>query len=294
MQDPTARPQPSFPHRAKPAIPAARRAQYADELSALCGLTDPALKAAFASVPREAFLPPGPWLIEAADASVYRSDDDDPAHILHGVGVVLDQERSLHCASPARVGRALQAARLKPGNTVLHVGAGLGYFSALMAELAGPAGRIIAAEIDPHLAATARRNLDAYTNVEVTGDALSYPVPPLDVVFASCGMATIPRGWLRALKPNGRMILPLTGSVDGGNLFVIGRSPDPDRFHVASLGLVHFYPCSGLRDPDHVAAVDAAMTNGRGLSVRHLRLDRHSQNRDCWLHMDDWCLTAAL
>src|SRR5208282_1872174 len=59
-----------------------RRQRYADELAALCGISDETLLQALASVPREHFLPPGPWLIESADGSCYHSQDDNPDRIL--------------------------------------------------------------------------------------------------------------------------------------------------------------------------------------------------------------------
>ena len=42
---------------------AARRRAYARAMVAAIGAPDPALLAAFAAVPREAFMPPGPWTI---------------------------------------------------------------------------------------------------------------------------------------------------------------------------------------------------------------------------------------
>ncbi len=172
--------------------------------------------APFPLSPRECLLPPGPWIIEAADGSYYATENDDVAHILHAVGVAIDAGRALNNANPAKVGRMLEAAAIKDGDRVLHVGAGLGYFSAVIAEMIGPSGWVIAAEIDPVLRERARTNLVAWPNVTVVGDALECTLPPLDVVFSSAGAACLPLRWIEALAPGGRMILPLTGSLDGG------------------------------------------------------------------------------
>jgi hypothetical protein len=42
-----------------------RRRFFAEELEAVCRLRSPALVDAFAAVPREQFLPPGPWMVMA-------------------------------------------------------------------------------------------------------------------------------------------------------------------------------------------------------------------------------------
>jgi protein-L-isoaspartate(D-aspartate) O-methyltransferase len=111
-----------------------QRARFAEELAALCGLRSEALLQAFRTVPREDFLPPGPWMIEGMDGACFPSLDDAPARILHAVGVVLSRsgQQPLHCANPAPVAKALQNTALHSGDRVLHVGAGLGYFSAIL------------------------------------------------------------------------------------------------------------------------------------------------------------------
>src|SRR5579859_3611353 len=162
--------------RAAHAIVAAamsRHQLYAEEIAALTGARSPALLRALATVRREDFLPPGPWLIESLDGIYYRSEDADPRHVLHGVGVAIDPERMLNNANPVKFATQMQLAEPKPGETVFHVGAGLGYFSALFAEMVGPSGRVIAAEIDPVLVEQARANLAPWKQVEVIGDALA-------------------------------------------------------------------------------------------------------------------------
>ena len=52
---------------------------------------------------------------------------------------------------------------LKRGERVIHVGAGAGYYSAILAAIVGPAGRVIALEIDNGLARRASENLAAWS-----------------------------------------------------------------------------------------------------------------------------------
>jgi protein-L-isoaspartate(D-aspartate) O-methyltransferase len=270
-----------------------RREIYVEELSALCGVRDGAVLKAFGKVPREDFLPPGPWLVEGIDGVRFTTCTDDPAHVLHAVGVVLNQgwEPGLPSANPALVAKALENTGFKPGDRVLHVGAGFGYFSAIIAELVGPSGQVLAAEIDPVLAEGARRNLAPWRQVEVTGDALRVETRPFDVIFASAGMATIPSAWLEGLSGDGRMMLPLTGSNGSGFVFNIRRR-NSRLFDAKLESFVRFFPCHGLRESFDLMRLDAALAGGMAPFVSTLRRDNHPPDRHCWLHSGDWCLTT--
>ncbi|MTJ81329.1 MAG: hypothetical protein F8N37_09950 [Telmatospirillum sp.] len=270
-----------------------QRDRFAEEIGAACGIKSKPILHAFATVPRESFLPPGPWVIEAIDGMYYTSQNDDVSHVLHAVGVALDINRALNNANPARIGRALEAASFLPGDTVLHVGAGTGYFSAIIAELIGPRGLLIAAEIDEQLARSARFNLAPWPNIHVVGDALTCPLPPLDVVFASAGSPVVPRRWIDALRPGGRMVLPITGSMNIGISYVIWKTDQSMWLTAQPKELVRFYPCIGTRDLPSMLAMDAAFADPRGLAVKSLRLDAHDREETCWLHGHDWCLTLA-
>lgn len=266
---------------------------FVEELTALCGIRDASVLNAFRTVLRKDFLPPGPWLIEGIDGARFLTPDDNPAHIQHAVGVVLKQgwEPGLHCANPAPVAKALQNTGFLPGDRVLHVGAGLGYVSAIIAELIGPAGRAIAAEIDPSLAASARRSLAPWPHVEVAGDALALAEESYDVIFSSAGMATIPTAWLDSLAAGGRMMVPLTGTNGSGFTFHFRRIDDA-LFEAKLESFVRFYPCLGLRDPVDLMRLDKALVGGLAPFVTILRRDHHDQDGQCWLHTPEWCLTT--
>jgi len=66
--------------------------------------------------------------------------------------------------------RWIGAVAPKPGETVTHIGAGTGYYSAVLSMLVLPKGVLTAYEVDEKLAAQARRNLARFENV-------SYQVP---------------------------------------------------------------------------------------------------------------------
>lgn len=264
---------------------------YAEQIAALAGIKMPALRRALEKVRREDFLPPGPWLIESLDGVYYPSDDADPRHVLHGVGVAIDANRMLNNANPVKFAGQIQLAGLAPGESVFHVGAGLGYFSALMAEMVGPAGRVIAAEIDDGLRARAAANLQPWPQAEVTGDALATPLPPIDFLYSSAGLGTLPLPWLEALKPGGRMVLPVTGPHDHGIVFLFRKQAGGAPWPVRMLSFTRHYPCLGTREPADVTALAGALARPPS-AVNSLRLDPHERGADCWLHGDGWCLST--
>lgn len=56
---------------------------------------------------------------------------------------------------------------LQAGDTFLDIGANFGYFSLLAAHTVGPSGRVIAVEASPDVLPYLKRNLAAFTNIEL-------------------------------------------------------------------------------------------------------------------------------
>src|SRR5947209_17413281 len=142
---------------------------YAEEIRAVSNLQSKAVVDALAKVPREHFLGPGPWQIVNADAwqmmpantglggggSYRTTDDSDPKHLYHNVLVAIDADRKLNNGLPSAVAWWLDGLGLRRGDRVLHVGVGVGYYTAIMAEVVGPEGYVIGVEIDSELASRA-------------------------------------------------------------------------------------------------------------------------------------------
>jgi protein-L-isoaspartate(D-aspartate) O-methyltransferase len=97
---------------------AARRRIMVDSQLRTCDVTDQAVLAAFADVPRETFVPP-------AMASLAYLDRDIPA--LGGAGRLL--------LAPMTLAKLIQAAGVKPGEKALDVACGSGYSAAILAAL---------------------------------------------------------------------------------------------------------------------------------------------------------------
>jgi protein-L-isoaspartate(D-aspartate) O-methyltransferase len=126
---------------------------YADEIRFAANVHLPALIDAFARVPREQFLGPGPWEIASADMrglsalgamQMSYTLVDDPRDLYHNVVVVLDKAGDINNGQPSALARWIDALDLKPGDRAYHLGSGVGYYTAIIAEIVGPAGSIVA------------------------------------------------------------------------------------------------------------------------------------------------------
>ena len=137
------------------------RRRFAEELRHTARVRSPAVVRAFATVPRERFAGPGPWrILDPTDLSSYRTTADaDPRHLYHDVLVAIDEARRLNNGQPGLWAALYDRLGLAAGAHVVHVGAGTGYYSAVLAEIVGWEGRVTAVEIDPSLARQARENL---------------------------------------------------------------------------------------------------------------------------------------
>ena len=288
---------------------ALRRRFFAEEIEAVGRLQTPALVEALAAVPRERFLPPGPWTVLAeADFSMMGpaktrlTPDADPARVYHNIGIAIDASRSLFNGQPGTLTPWIDALDLRADARVMHVGAGLGYYTAVMALCVGSAGRVLAFEADAALAQSARDNLASMPWVDVRADATADPggEKPFDAILINAGVTHPLDCWLDALAPGGRMILPLTaampamGNIGKGFVFLVSRSED-GRFMATLSGFVAVYSAVGLRDDALNTALGRAMMAGlpRAHAVTRLRRDPHEASASCWVHGAAFCLSAG-
>jgi protein-L-isoaspartate(D-aspartate) O-methyltransferase len=279
----------------------ARRRQFAEELRVSCPLQTDRLADAFAVVPRETYLPPGPWTIRGeADlgAPPRQTPDGDPSHVYGDVSVAIDPARQLFNGAPRVVARWIDQLSLTTGLRVLHVGCGPGYYSAIMAHVVGPAGRVVAVEIDQALAREARRNLAPMAWVDVQqGDGTSLSGEPFDAILIHAGVTHPLDLWLDALAPKGRLLVPLTcqlaamGPISKGFMLALDRLET--AFGVRVLGMVAIYAAIGVRDPRLNEQLGVAFSRRPSLPVTTLRRDPHPPVATCWLHGDRFCLSTA-
>ncbi|HUH83420.1 MAG TPA: methyltransferase domain-containing protein [Stellaceae bacterium] len=275
-------------------VAVARRA-YAEELRFTVRLRSAAVVEALATVPRERFVGPGPWRIKSPWdlAEYWTTEEADPCAVYHDVLIALDEVRGINNGQPALWAFLLDRLGIERGEEVLHLGCGTGYYTALIAELVGPTGRVSALELDPTLATKARANLAAWPRVSVeNGDGASLSFEPQNLVVASAGATHPLPSWLDAVKPGGRLLFPLTGmNRSGGMLFLRRDALAPEAYAARFLCPAGFIDFRGARDAGVGQRLDAALTADRGASVRSLRRDRHAEDSSCWLHGEGWCLS---
>ena len=210
---------------------------------------------AFAAVGREEFLGPGPWhIFELADdgSTSYRATDTaDPVQVYRDVLVGIDPARGLNNGAPHSLASWITTLAPQPGETVVHIGSGTGYYTAILAELVGPSGSVIAYEIDVGLAARATTNLRAWRQAAVVAaNGCDVPARKVDAIFVNCGVTHPAPAWLAALRNDGRLLVPVTVSVDTsgvgtGAMFMITR--EHDHFDAAYVSAVGIFPCAGGR-----------------------------------------------
>ena len=150
---------------------------------------------AMKKVPRHLFIPPA-----------YRSEAyvDTPLPIGKGQTI----------SAPHMVAIMCELLDLKKGDKVLEVGAGCGYHAAVVAEIVGREGKVIAIERIPELAETAKRNLEAlgYDNVKVVvGDGSKgyEKEAPYDKIYVTASAPKIPEPLIEQLKVGGKLVIPV-------------------------------------------------------------------------------------
>lgn len=188
---------------------------FADLIARRGDATDPRIREAFARVPREPFAGPGPWFVFASatggnGGGYIQTPNDDPAFLYQDTLIALDAARGINIGEPSLHARCLNALALQPGERVLQIGAGAGYYTALLAALVGSAGHVEAYEIDPALASRAQRNLADLPHVTLKMQSgISDGLPFADAIYVNAGITQPESKWLAALRPGGRLLFPL-------------------------------------------------------------------------------------
>ena len=174
------------------------------------GVRDPRVLAALERVPRELFIP------EALRSEAF---EDHPVSIGHGQTI----------SQPYIVGYMSEALRLEPSHRVLEIGAGCGYQTAVLAELAA---EVFSIEVIPELADRARTTLAdlGYTNIHIrAGDGYQgwSEHAPYDRIVGAAAAEAVPQVLLDQLKDGGILVIPIgTWSQDLHVLRKHGSSTD--------------------------------------------------------------------
>ena len=189
------------------------------------GIQDLRVLHAVATVPRHRFVP---------ESMRHRAYEDVPLPI--GAGQTISQ--------PYVHARTLELLRLTGIDRVLEVGAGSGYQTALLAELAST---VLAVERVPELAQAARAALEEVgvknATVVVGDGTLGWRAyAPFDAIVVSAASPSIPQPLIEQLTDGGRLVIPL-GDQESQVLTLVEKSGD--RIQTSTATGVRFVPLLG-------------------------------------------------
>lgn len=197
---------------------------------------------AFARVPREPFLP---------TAERISAGDNVPLPI--GQGQTNSQ--------PSTVADMLLLLAPRSGDTVLDLGSGSGWTSALLAGLVGAAGKVIGVERHPVLVESSRRALDEWRSsadgrqsvaqaegeCDIAEVAITAAVPgtlglpeeaPFDRILVSAGADSLPTELVDQLAIGATMVIPVAGEM----LKVVRSGRGAEEVTITRHGWYRFVP----------------------------------------------------
>ncbi|MHC0430214.1 methyltransferase domain-containing protein [Streptomyces sp. O3] len=196
---------------------AALRAKLAQALSDSGDLVDPAWRDAFEHVPRHVFVP------AYYDNGGRRVSGDDPGTLEEWLGGVYadrtlitqrtDGAPTSSSTVPSLMAEMLEALDITDDDTtVLEIGTGTGYNSALLAHRLGEQ-RVTTVDLTDELTEPARGRLAqaGYRPRVVTGDGAHghAPTAPYGRILATCSVSSVPPAWLDQLAADGLILAPL-------------------------------------------------------------------------------------
>lgn len=191
------------------------------------GVTNGAVLAAMAALPRHEFVP--------APQRPY-AYEDHPLPI--GEGQTISQ--------PYIVAAMTELIAPQPDQVVLEVGTGSGYQAAVLAKLVR---QVYTIEIVEPLAREAGRRLRTmgFSNVTVrAGDGYAgWPEhAPFDAIVVTCGARDVPPPLVAQLKRGGRMVIPV-GPEGGVQSLLLVEKDAAGKIHKRDIMAVRFVPLTG-------------------------------------------------
>jgi len=124
-------------------------------------------------------------------------------------------------SQPLVVAFMIEQLQPQPGDKILDIGSGSGWTAALLAEIVGPEGKVIAIDIISELVEFGRKNIEKYNFVKkgvvqcVCADgSKGYPKEaPFDKILVSATAKELSSAWKEQLKIGGRIVTPINTSI---------------------------------------------------------------------------------
>jgi protein-L-isoaspartate(D-aspartate) O-methyltransferase len=280
------------------------RAAYAKQVMAAARVVgDARLDEALRAVRREDFLGAGPWPIVRWFRNYVPTPDADPVYLYTDDLVGILPERQINNGQPSLHANLIHQAAPAAGDHVVHIGTGTGYYTAILAHLAGPSGRVTGIEYEPELAARTKANFVSCPNVEIVeGDGTLVSFDRADVIYVNAGCTRPAQNWLDRLADGGRLILPMTSDqgfgasslqrmASAGAVFRIERRGDD--YFARWISAVAIFPCAGSRDEVSERALAGAFAGEGWQQVTRLYRDQEIPEERCWVSGPGWCLAYS-
>ncbi|MFF1820572.1 methyltransferase domain-containing protein [Kribbella sp. NPDC058245] len=200
-----------------------------------------------------------------------------------------DQPTGLPTSSstlPGLIVRMLHLLDPQPADRVLDAGTGSGYSAALLAHQLGD-DLVTSIDIDAYLVQAARERLADFgraPRLEVADATSSLPDEEYDRIIATVSVRPIPRSWLDALQPGGRIVTTIVGT----SMLI---SADMGKDGIAR-GRVQQDPANFMRtrqNLDYPARLDQVYTAARDQAGDHIR-DLSGPMPDLWSDWELRCL----
>lgn len=158
-------------------------------------------------------------LVTQLDGAAAPSEGDEPV-----MGVPTSSS-----SMPTVVALMMEELQAEPGHTVLEIGTGTGWSTALLAARLGDQA-VTSVELDPVIgsaAAAALHGFGAAPTLSI-GDGLAghAPTAPFDRIVSTCSARAVPAAWLSQSAPRARIVTSLRGWMEAGGLLVLTVGDD--------------------------------------------------------------------
>lgn len=176
------------------------------------------------------------------------------------------------------------------------MGAGAGYYTAIMAEVVGHSGTVIASEVHPELGPLAKAKLADRPNVTVhTVDGTQFDPGECDAMLINAGMTHPLPLWLDRLREGGRLLVPITipmaPNLGRGVMLKIVRQGS--RYTAQYVSFVAIYSAVSARDSQLEAVIGKGLASGGLMKVKSVRRDQHAPDETCVVHGSEVCVSLT-
>jgi protein-L-isoaspartate(D-aspartate) O-methyltransferase len=238
------------------------RRRYVEQIRQSGVPLPPELAAAFASVPREAFVPDG---FQGRGGGWIRPADPNFLPTVYSNDVLVtkvDGQTPISSSSqPSLMAIMIMALRVQPGLRILEIGAGTGYNAALLAALGA---KVTSIDVQADVAAGARSAVAragiAGVRVEHADGYAGLPGEHFDRVIVTVGIGGVSPRWLAQLDPGGFVIAPVKHASMHPVLAVSGPPSGPVTATVVCPA--GFMLASGPLNADHPGSFPPPVTVG--------------------------------